>query len=254
MIRGSGPASFSPKSAAGRESFPVAPSKKSSANCFGRRPSSNQRRATPCEPAIAPDSLSEGLHETPPFPRERVHRRDSGSLTGMSFFFHSFTRGVAPCFILCGLSARFRRAAFKKKSLTAFKENYTPSKKIPRIVPRPEALRITGLQFPSANRNKAESLADYSTGQRPVFRKANSDMAVSLSETRALSPRPPRLRVKFPPRRSRESPFPKIPFSSLPKPLSRKKSVPIRSIRLIRVNSPKKSSSEIFAGFASLRA
>ena len=37
---------------------------------------------------------------------ERVRRRSSDSLTGMSFFYRLLSRGVAPCFVLCGLSAR----------------------------------------------------------------------------------------------------------------------------------------------------
>ena len=55
------------KARAGRASPPRSrriPFKKSSpANFFGRRPPLNQRRATPYVPAVAPNSLSEGLHE-----------------------------------------------------------------------------------------------------------------------------------------------------------------------------------------------
>ena len=60
------------RACAGRESpprsrrVPAVPSKNFPANRFGRRPPLNQRRATPYVPVIAPNSLSEGLHEPLP--------------------------------------------------------------------------------------------------------------------------------------------------------------------------------------------
>ena len=98
---------------------------------FGRRPSSNQRRATPYVPAIAPNSLSEGLHEPA------------------------------------------RRRAFPPRFCRFFRKI-------------------------SSHSPKAESLAEQSTGQRPVFHNAKRDMPVRLSESRLPALRP-RIKMKLSP-------------------------------------------------------
>ena len=127
---------------------------------------------------------------------------------------------------------------------------------------QPESREATGKRGNTKNHgNKSDAETNRNAGCRPAKSKArgnapcslqrNSDMPVRLSE--------PRLPVHLPPIRISSELLPSLPFLNLPSPslsisLSilthpvnpipppQKKSVLIRSFRLIRVNSPQKNS------------
>ena len=181
---------------------PAAPQKKSPAMFFGRRPPSNQRRATPYVPAITPNSLSEGLREP-----SAGHRPASPPKKILTLF-----QGCKPCGLQHGATPRepsnpHRHAckAVRVPASLASPANQNNRTTVP--LDKGERARKlcsakrSGKGVPAAfpprpqkipsHCSKAVSLADYSTGQRPVNTPAHTDMPVRLSESRlpALRPR-----------------------------------------------------------------
>ena len=205
LIRGSGPASFAPQSAAGRESPPRsrrALKKFSPAMFFGRRPSSNQRRATPYVSAIAPNSLSEGLHETPAGQRP-ASRVPAALLSSFPKNLLALFQGCKPCRAQHGATPR-----------VPFNANQSC---------------LSDCQSRRVLRVKKKL--------SPLIRGSGPALCAG--------------RESFPPYPFRTSSIPSLPISlpSLPILLNRllspkKKSVSIRSLRSIRVNSSGKSSSK----------